>query len=159
MGKASNWTNQDGLVVGFGARTAEVNSAAKVSLGGKRQQVVFKIKASELADTDVASQLVNGVVIPAGALLESAKLYVTTAFVGATATMDVGTYLASTGVAVNAAGIFAATAVAALGANAVVTGAGALIGTVLASNQKIGATYNTAAFTQGEANVVVEYIY
>lgn len=158
MGKASTWTNSDGLVVGFGQRTAEVNSGAKVSLGGKRQQVVVKINAATLPASDVSAQLVNGVVIPADALLESAKLYVTTAFAGALGTLNIGTYLASTGVAVDADGIDVAIPVATLVDNAVVTCDGALIGTVLASNQKIGVDYDTA-FTAGEATLVVEYIY
>lgn len=159
MPKAATWTNSDGLVVGFGQRTAEVNSAAKVSLGGKRQQVIVKISGATVPLSDVSAQLVNGVEIPADALLESAKLFVTTAFAGATAVLNIGVYNASTGVAVDADGIDVAIAVATLADNAVVACDGALIGTVLAQRSKIGVDYDTAAFTAGEATLVVEYIY
>jgi hypothetical protein len=122
-----------------------------------RQQVKLKILGTDLLDSDVSKQLVHGVTIPADALLESAKLFVTTAFVGATAVMDIGTYN-SAGAAVDDDGIDAAVAVATLVDNAVVTCDGAQIGTVLASDQRIGVSYDTAAFTAGEAWLVVEYI-
>lgn len=159
MNRDATWTNQDGLVVGFGQRGAEVNSGAKVSLGGKRQQVVLKISGADVPDSDVASQLVNAVEIPADALLESATLFVTTAFAGATATLDIGIYNASTGAAVDDDGIDSAVAVATLVDNAVVVCDGALLGTVLAQRSKVGVSYDTAAFTAGEATLVVEYIY
>lgn len=159
MGKAATWTNSDGLVVGFGQRTPEVNSGAKVSLGGKRQQVVLKIKGTDVPLSDVSAQLVNAVEIPADALLESAKLFVTTAFAGATAVLNIGLYNASTGAAVAAQGIDAAIAVATLVDNAVVACDGTSLGTVLAQRTKIGVDYDTAAFTAGEATLVVEYIY
>jgi hypothetical protein len=127
-------------------------------MGGMRQQAIVEIKGADLADSDVARQLAYGITIPADALLESAKLFVTTAFVGATATMDIGTYDASSGAAIDDNGVAAALAVASLSDNAVIACAGALIGTVLAANSKIGVSYNTAAFTAGEATLVVEYV-
>lgn len=159
MGRNAHWVNSDGLAVGFGTRTPEVNAGAKVNLGGKRQQVIVKIVGASVPDSDVAAQLYNAVEIPANALLESAKLFVTTAFVGATAVLDIGVYNASTGAAVNDAGIDAAVATATLVDNAVVACDGALIGTVLAQRSKIGVSYDTAPFTDGEATLVVEYIY
>jgi hypothetical protein len=157
MPRSSYWTNSDGLVVGFGTRSIETNSGAQPRSDQMRQQVKVQIKGSTIPDSDVSAQLVHGVTIPANALLESAKLFVTTAFAGATAVLDVGTY-DSAGAAVDDDGLMSAVAVATLVDNAVVTGAGALIGTVLASNQRIGVSYDTAAFTAGEAWLVVEYI-
>lgn len=157
MPRSSYWTNSDGLVVGFGTRSVETNSGAQPSVGGLRQQVKVRIKAADLADSDVSAQLLHGVTIPADSLLESAKLFVTTAFAGATAVLDIGTY-DSAGSAVDDDGIDAAIAVASLGDNVVIACDGALIGTVLASNQRIGLSYDTAAFTAGEAWLVVEYI-
>lgn len=157
MPRASYWTNSDGLVVGFGARSVETNSGAQPRSDQMRQQVKVRIRALDLNDSDVSEQLIHGVTIPADALLESAKLFVTTAFAGATAVLDIGTY-DSAGSAVDDDGIDSAVAVATLVDNAVVTCDGALIGTVLASNQRIGLSYDTAAFTAGEAWLVVEYI-
>ena len=157
--RESNWTNSDGLVVGFGTRDVETTGSAKVSLGGQRQQVVVDIYGPDLADSDVAAQLVHAVTIPAGALLESAKLVVKTAFAGATAVLDIGVYNASSGAAVDDDGVDAAVAVTAIdAAGDVIACDGALIGTVLANNSKIAASYDTAAFTAGVAELVVEYV-
>lgn len=157
--RSSVWTNADGLVVGFGTRTNETNSGSAVSVSGGRQQLVVKIVGgSGIPASDVTQQLVYGAVIPADSLIESAKLFVTTAFAGATATLDIGTYNASTGVAVDDDGIDAAIAVATLADNAVVACDGAQIGTVVAADVKVGVVYNTAAFTAGEATLVIEYI-
>lgn len=158
MAKESTWTNSDGLRVGFGTRTTETTVAAQPREGGYRQSAVMEIKGTDIADTDVARQLAYGVTIPAESLVESAKLFVTTAFAGATAVMDIGTYNASSGAAIDDDGFASAVAVATLVDNAVVTGAGAQIGTVLATNSKIGVTYDTAAFTAGLATLVVEYV-
>lgn len=158
MAKESVWTNLDNLRVGFGGRTTETTVGAQPRTGGMRQEVILEIRGADLADVDVARQLAYGVTIPADALLESAKLFVTTAFVGATAVMDIGTYNASSGAAVDDDGISSAIAVATLVDNAVVTGAGAQIGTVLSVDSKIGVSFDTAAFTAGLATLVVEYV-
>lgn len=157
MPRAAKWTNSDGLVVGFGTRTVETNAGAQPSLGGLRQQVKVRIKASTLPASDVSDQLLYGVTIPADSLLESAKLFVTTAFAGATAVLNIGTY-DSAGAAVDADGIDVAIAVASLGDNVVIACDGAQIGTVLAADCRIGLDYDTAAFTAGEGWLVVEYI-
>lgn len=159
MGRQAYWTNSDGLAVGFGTRTVETNSATAVRVGGARQQLVVPIRGgSGIPASDVSAQLIYGAIIPANSLLESAKLFVTTAFAGATAVLDIGTYLASDGTEVDDDGIDAAIGVATLADNAVISCDGALIGTVLASNQKVGVSYDTAAFTAGEATLVIEYI-
>ena len=158
MAKQSVWTNSDGLPVGFGSRTTETTVGAQPRTGGMRQEVILEINGTDLADTDVARQLAYGVTIPADALLESAKLFVTTAFAGVNPVMDIGTYAAATGSAVDDDGIDAAIATATLVDNVVIACDGALIGTVLASDQKIGVTYDTAAFTAGVATLVVEYV-
>lgn len=158
MARQATWSNKDGLVVGFGTRTEEVNSGAAVQSFGARKQVVVDIRGSGLADSDVAAQLIHGVTIPADSLLESAKLFVTTAFAGATAVMDIGLYKRSDGTVIDDDGIDAAVTVATLADNAVVACDGALIGTVLANDSMIGVTYDTAAFTAGAATLVVEYL-
>lgn len=157
MPKKSYWTNQDGLIVGFGGRTEETNFGGQVNTKSSQQEIRVKIKASEIPALDVSAQLLHGVTMPADSLLLSATLFVTTAFVGATAVLDIGTY-DDAGAAVDDDGIDSAIAVATLADNAVVACDGAQIGTVLASNQRIGLQYDTAAFTAGEAWLVVRYI-
>lgn len=160
MARNSTWSNADGLVVGFGTRTVEVNSAHGVNLGGQRQQLKVRVKGgSEIKDSDVSGQLLYSGTIPAGSLLESAKLIVKTAFAGTNAVMDIGTYNASTGAAVADNNIDSAIAVTSIdGDGDVITCDGAAIGTVLTVDSKVGITYDTAAFTAGEAELIIEYV-
>lgn len=158
MPRKSYWTNSDGLIVGFGTRSVETNSGAQPRSDQMRQQVKVRIKAADLADSNVANQLVHGVTIPADALLESAKLFVTTAFAGTNAVLDIGLYKSVDGTEVDDDGIDSAVAVGDMEDNEVVACDGAKIGTVLAFDSKIGLSYDTAAFTAGEGWLVVEYI-
>jgi hypothetical protein len=154
------WTNADGLAVGFGTREVESNSGAAVAVSdGLKKQVVVQIKGTGLPDSDVSAQLLNGVVIPANSYLLGATLFVTEAFTsGGSAVLDIGLYKRSDGTAVDDDGIDSAIAVATLVDNYDVACDGALIGTVLANNSVIGVSYDTAAFTAGEATLLVEYV-
>lgn len=154
----AKWTNKDGLYVGFGTRKTEVNTSALHSPKGALQTLTVKIHGPSLKDAVAAADLENAAVIPADALLVSARLFVTTAFAGTNATLDIGTYDASDNSAEDDDGIDAAVAVGTLADNAVVTCDGAEVGTVMPHAMKIGASYDTAAFTAGEATLVIEYI-
>lgn len=154
----AKWTNQDGLYVGFGSRATEKNTSAAHSPKGAIQTMSVKIHGPSLKDAVAAADLENAAVIPADAYLVSARLFVTTAFAGATATLDIGTYDASDNSAEDDDGIDAAIAVGTLTDNAVVACDGAEVGTVMPHAMKIGASYDTAAFTAGEATLVVEFI-
>jgi hypothetical protein len=126
---------------------------------GAIQTMTVKIHGPSLSDAVAAADLENAAVIPADALLVSARLFVTTAFAGATATLDIGTYKAADNTAEDDDGIDAAIAVGTLVDNAVITCDGADVGTVVTGEGfKIGASYDTAAFTAGEATLVIEYI-
>jgi hypothetical protein len=99
--------------------------------------------------------------IPAGSFITSASLIVTSAFTsGGSATLTIGAYQQD-GTTVDADGIDATVALAALAANKGVACDGALVGgtaTVGANDVYIEANYGTAAFTAGEAKLVIEYI-
>lgn len=157
--RAHTWTNKDSLYVGFGTRKTEANTGS--NHGGRsaiRTQTV-KIRASELGDTVAAATLENAAIIPADALLLSANLFVTTSFVGATAVLDIGTYKAADNLVEDDDGIDAAIATATLVAGYAVACDGADINTVVTGEGfKIGASYDTAAFTAGEATLVVRYL-
>ena len=153
----SNWTNKDGLVVGFGTRSVESTFSAKPSVKSYVQEIVCRVKGADLADAVVTEQLVHAPVIPAGAHIQSATLYVKTAFAGTNAVMDIGLYNLA-GTAVNDAGIDAAIAVTAIDADDdEVACDGALVGTVVDVACKVGVTYDTAAFTAGDATLVLKY--
>lgn len=162
MRKANLWTNKDGLVVGFGTRNVEVNSGATVVAGdGIHRKVVMKIVGTEVAATAPTSQLVNGAVIPAGSHILSATLVVDTPFVGATAALKVGGYLASTLAADDDDGFITAANGALANIDAddeEVAGSGAYVGTTIANNLVVGCDYDTAAFTAGAGTLVIEYI-
>lgn len=160
MSRGNLWTNSDGLIVGFGTHTVDNETSAKPSTSGVVQQVTLKIVGENLLDAAVpdALQAANSVTIPSGSLIQSAVLIVTEAFAGATAVLDIGTINASTGAIVDDDGLVAATAVASLTAGADIAGAGAQVGVVSSVPLKVYASYDTAAFTAGEATLVVQYI-
>jgi hypothetical protein len=161
MAREEYWTNQDGLVVGFGQRDVSENSAKKIAVEGAVEELVLDLNdAVELEDTqDVSGNaIVNGAEIPAGSLIVSATLVVTEAFAsGGAAVLDVGTYNADTGAAVDDDGLIEAAALGALGADAVVTGAGGQVGAVVGERVKVAATFDAAAYTAGKARVVIKY--
>lgn len=157
--RGSTWTNQDGLYVGYGTRKVENNSSMAHSDRGAIQTLSMKIYGPDLGDAVAAADLENAAVIPADALLLDATLFVTTAFAGATATLDIGTYNASDNTADTDDGVDSAIAVAALVDNAVITCDGAQLGAVCdgTGGWKLGASYDTAAFTAGEGTLIVRY--
>lgn len=157
--RKSTWTNQDGLYVGFGRRSVENNTSAGVRSNSAIQTLSVKIVGSELSDAVAAADLENAAVIPANALLVSARLFVTTAFAGSNAVLDIGTYNASDNTAADDDGIDTDT-VANLVDNYVLTCDGADVGTVCdgTGGWKIAASYDTAAFTAGEATLFIEYV-
>jgi hypothetical protein len=160
MPRNSLWTNSDGLIVGFGTHSIDGSGATKSSVKGDVQTVKLKITGTGLLDAAVPNALenANAVVIPSGAYIKSAFLAVTTAFTsGGSAVLDIGT-IGLDDVIVDDDGIHSAVAVATLVANYDVACSGALIGTKLTSAQKVYASYDTAAFTAGEAVLIVEYI-
>lgn len=158
MKKSSIWANSDGLAVGFGPRDTETTEVTKVSLGGNRQQLVARIKLSELADAITANHLINAAYIPAGALLESAKLFVETAAIGVNAVLDIGLAKVSDGTDIDDDGIDVAIATTTLVDGYNTACDGAKIGTELAYDSKIYASYDTAAFTAGVVVLTVEYV-
>jgi hypothetical protein len=158
MNKASLWANSDGLVVGFGARDAETTGSAKVSVGGMRQQVVVRLKLSELGDTLDTNDLVNAPIIPAGALLESARLFVESAAAGTNAVLDIGIAKAVDSTDIDDDGIDVAIATTTLVDGYTTLCDGAKIATELAYNSKVYASYDTAAFTSGVVVITVEYV-
>ena len=159
------YTNDDGLTVFYGARTVDTNVLRKVNTGAMVQEVVLSITGADLNDTETTVNSYS-VAVPSGAYIESATLIVDVLFVGATATMDIGTYK-SDGAAIDDDGIDVAIAVGALTADAVIACNGAQVGAVINNTAPTGstddgvhvrATWDTAAFTAGSARLVVKYI-
>jgi hypothetical protein len=153
-----SYVNSDGL---------EILTAGEAGTAAKRGTVVSPKKAlvMTITGTDVPSSVDtpqdHDAFIPAGSYITGASLIVTTAFTsGGSATLTVGTYQQD-GTVVDADGIDATVALAALAANKAVACDGAAVGgtaTVGANDVYVEAIYGTAAFTAGEAKLVIEYI-
>lgn len=150
------WSNDDGLEVRFGLdRTTEQPSG---NTSAEEKVFVWKLgDASALGDTDTAAVAGDEAYIPSGAIIKDAYFVVDTQFAGATAVLDLGLKQAA-GTNIDDDGIDAAVAVGTLTANAVVACDGALVGTRLANDSYIMATYDTAAFTAGAGKLVVKYV-
>ena len=152
------YVNADGL---------EILTAGEAGVAAKRGTAVSPKKAlvMTITGTDLAASAAtpqdHDAFIPAGSFITSASLIVTSAFTsGGSATLTIGAYQQD-GTTVDADGIDATVALAALAANKGVACDGALVGgtaTVGAADVYIEANYGTAAFTAGEAKLVIEYI-
>ena len=154
-----SYVNADGLEV---LTAGEQGTAAKrgTSLSSQKKALVMNITGTEVPSS-VATPQDHDAFIPAGSYITSASLIVTTAFTsGGSATLTIGTYTQA-GAAVDADGIDAAIALAAIGADKAVACDGAAVGgtaTVGGADVYVEAIYGTAAFTAGEAKLVIEYI-
>ena len=159
-----SWTNSDGLVVRFGTdKGTEKNSGTTED--GVHRTLVHKFAFGDIANTDVTAADPESPFLPADSVITRATLYVTTAFVGATATLDIGLKVAA-GTNTDDDGIDGLIAVTALDAigdtincnGAYVASVGNLTGLRITANQYIMTTWDTAAFTAGAATLVVEYL-
>ncbi len=154
-----SYVNADGLEV---LTAGEQGTPAKrgTSLSSQKKSLVMNITGTEVPSS-VATPQDHDAFIPAGSYITGAHLIVSTAFTsGGSATLTVGTYTQA-GAAVDADGIDAAIALAAIGADKAVACDGAAVGgtaTVGGADVYIEAIYGTAAFTAGEAKLVIEYI-
>ena len=154
-----SYVNADGLEV---LTAGEQGTAAKrgTSLSSQKKSLVMTITGTEVPSS-VATPQDHDAFIPAGSYITSASLIVTTAFTsGGSATLTIGTYEQDASV-VDADGIDATIAVADLVANKAVACNGAAVGgtaTVGGADVYVEAIYGTAAFTAGEAKLVIEYI-
>ena len=154
-----SYVNADGLEI---LTAGEQGTAAKrgTSLSSQKKALVMTITGTDLG-TSAATPQDHDAFIPAGSYITSASLIVTTAFASAgSATLTIGAYQQD-GTTVDADGVDAAVALAAIAANKAVACDGALVGgtaTVGANDVYIEANYGTAAFTAGEAKLVIEYI-
>lgn len=158
------WVNADGLPVRFG-KTAQIDAVVgKPTQYGVEQSIEVDLVWDRLpaftAD-EAHGQIYGGypsVAIPAGALIKSATMQTTTAFGPASSqTLSIGLVTAN-GTEIDNDGFFDAVAQTSMDAvGESVTGAGALIGTKLATTGYLWATVQTATFTSGRARVNIVY--
>ena len=158
MGKATVWSNSDGLAVGFGTRSVTTSGAFGISDNGSTQKLHCEFDWSDL-DTSLSTTsdfIVYGPVIPNGAVILKSTLKVTEAFTSGT-DIDIGLY-DKDGAAVDAAGLDAAVITANLTLGAEIDGDGSDVNTVVATTGgvKVG-VIRTGVFDAGQAVLEVEF--
>lgn len=158
------WYNSDGLYVKFGTEEAQVGKAGMYRTAGPQQMCELTISDLTALTTTGVIQDYN-VVLPKNARIEKVEVITTTAVTsGGSATLDIGLIRTDTSTAYDDDGLVAALALTSFdsaGETAALTvgstSAGALIGTTLANNGYLVASYNTAAFTAGAIKVRIYY--
>lgn len=154
----ADWTNSDGLEVRFVNPEAGATGAELVGGAIKELVVDFDFATAITAAADGHESY-----IPAGSYILSASLIVTTAATSAgTATLTIG-LAQKDGTVIDADGIDATIALAALGSAKVVKCDGALAGGTASIGSANGYVYTTPttagdAFTAGRGKLVIEYI-
>ena len=155
MSLESNWANTTEVVRNaYGSRAVNEAPGAQVTTSGLTKELSWTFSYDALP---VASLGAMEIVIPKGAMITNSYIIVETAFAGGTS-YNFGTY-EQDGTVIDADGIDAAVATAALGAGDIVICNGAQVGGVVSmaeAGQLVVAA--TGTFTAGKARVIVEYI-
>ncbi len=162
---ATNWFNNDGLLVKFGTNEATPGVAGEYGTLKSGNVHVLECRLTLLNLVDAASALAivdENAWLPKNARIEEVEVLNTEA-AATGVTLDLGLIRFDRTTELDYDGLLAAAPIAdwnALGEKKLytvgVTGAGALMGTVLANPGYIVATYNTA-FTAGKLNVRIGY--
>ena len=154
-----SYTNADGLqVLTNGAAGVAANNG--VTAKSEVKTLVVNIADATTLGSSAATPDDQEAFIPSGSYITGAHLLVTTAFTsGGSATLSIGTYQQD-GTAIDADGIDATVALAALAANLAVACDGAQVGgtALVTADAYVKANYGTAAFTAGAAKLVITYI-
>lgn len=157
-----NHTNADGLQVQYGPQDTEVvgtTDAAKFSMVVDWQYDNLPSFNADLNNDGTPNGFSGADAnIPAGAYITNAYIVVTTAFAGGTS-YNIGLYNEA-GTAIDADGIDAAVATAALAANLAVNCDGALVGGTAGVGAADGflVIAATGTFTAGAAKLYIEYV-
>ena len=154
------WTNNDGLYIRFGTERTVPALGGESSTDGNNRVITLDLTYDDLAATGTEQIISEGTTIPDGAVIRSASFHVSTAFVGASATLTFGLIDTDRSTAYDADGIDATIAVGALTAGATITCDGAAVGKLISNAGTpvyITATQGTAAFTAGAGQLVVQY--
>ncbi len=163
---ATNWFNADGLLVKFGTNEATAGKAGEYGALHEGNTHVIALRLSDLTVLTDSTQTVldENVFVPKNARIEWVDIINTTAATGTNAVLDLGLIRRDQTTELDYDGLLAdapRTDWDALGETkhymVGVTGAGALMGTVLTNSGYLVATYDTAAFTAGAVEIRVGF--
>ena len=167
MPRGATWTNDDGLVVGFGTHTVDNGVPAESAGRGNMKTINMEITLTDLVDTfAAANRSPQEVIIPRGSVIHRAIIRtVEAATSGGAATLDIGTW-GTNDVVDDADGIVADVTIAEMttigevhvcdGAMIQASGVTA-VGSVADSDVVIAPSWETAAFTAGVIELEIEY--
>jgi len=157
------WTNEDGLTNYFGTERAAVNKTGNTAESVSRTLVV-DVDWTDItsAASHIANITIRDAFIPAGAYIRAATFNPTADWTsGGAATLTIGLGESDGASVIDADGIDATVAIAALQAVDVVACDGALVGGALpvgTADAYVYFTTGTAAWTAGAGRLVIEYI-
>lgn len=152
------WTNNDGLYIKYGVTEANEHKVGEYNEAGGLHVFEATILYTDLSAFGTTTILSDTAYFPSNAYIEGATLEVETAFTsGGSATLTLGLIRKDRTTAIDADGIDATIAVAALTAGATIACDGALIGTRLSNVGLLTALAGTANFTAGKAYLRVTY--
>lgn len=162
---ATNWFNSDGLLVKFGTNEATAGKAGEYGeLVGNIHIIELRIPDLTVITDSTQTVLDENVFIPKNARIEYVEVINVTAATGTNAVLDLGLIRRDQSTELDYDGLLAdapRTDWDALGETKKyqvgVTGAGALVGTVLTNSGYLVATYDTAAFTAGAIDIRIGF--
>lgn len=169
MSRGSTWTNDDGLIVGFGAHSADNEVTGVHGTRGPVKVATMEITGTDTVDTISATSGIsrNAVRLRRGSLITRAIIQATEAWTGA-GTLDLGTWGVGldTEVVDDADGIDVdidiSVALAAVGdtvyCDGALVGGAVSVGETSDSDVVVTASWETAVPTAGKAVLTVEYI-
>jgi hypothetical protein len=160
----NTWLDSDGLYHKFGTTKTTANTAGEYEFDGALHFMECTIDLTTLGATNGGNILSDVTELPSGVIVSEIQLLTETAATGSGAVLNLGLIRQDRTTELDFNGFVAAlavTAFATLGTKVVInvgsTGAGALLGTVLANAGLLVADYDTAAFTAGKLKVRIFY--
>lgn len=157
------WLNNDGLYVKFGTEEGVAGTAGEYTTRGPTRLTEVLLTGTALGTAAAIQD--DHTVIPAGARIEKVEVIAQTAMTsGGSATLNVGFSRLDRSTELDYDGLLAAFPLASMNAvgetNSLTngsSGAGVLVGTVLANAGLLTADYDTAAFTGGTVKVRIHW--
>jgi len=141
----------------FGALPQNNKFGGEVHSAGKKKELKFTFSYDDLPAVDADNEMLAN--LPSGAAIVSAHIKVLTAMAGTSGTLTVGTSQADGGGVIDADGIDAAVAQAALTAGAIIVCDGAQVGAGAVAQEAASITASTGGtVTAGVFELTVEYI-
>lgn len=137
----------------FGVLPSKNKFGGKIHAAGATKEIRYTFSYDDLPAADSGNEMV--VAIPANSKIVGSTLKIGTAWAGGTS-IAVGT-AQKDGTVVDADGLHAAILTAALTANAIDVGGGALVGASSGANASVVTVTASGTFTAGDATLVVEY--